>query len=145
MAIPPLSAPATAPSAASAITKSTAAEKAHKLHHAAEQFEGILINTLWSGFQNDPMTAPEDSDPGAGSMRSMGLQAMSTALAASGGLGLAAMIERQLTPHTSTPPAAGKSHLAPLKFGGTMADKAPETEAHTAPSPAAGGVGGGTV
>lgn len=78
----------------------------HKLHKAAQAFEGILIDTLWSGFEDDPLGADKPSDPGAQSLKGLGLQAMSNALAARGGLGLGTMIERQLSPHAGTENAA---------------------------------------
>lgn len=78
----------------------------HKLHKAAQAFEGILIDTLWSGFADDPLAADHPSDPGAQSLKGLGLQAMSNALAARGGLGLGAMIERQLSPKTGAESAA---------------------------------------
>ncbi|MGH9394573.1 MAG: hypothetical protein ACRD1E_10420 [Terriglobales bacterium] len=88
-----------------------------KLEKAAQQFEGILISTLWSSMQNDPLTGSEgdDSDPGADSLKSLGLQAMSTALSARGGLGLATMIEHQLAPRAAGAPAGAA--LQPLKSG----------------------------
>ncbi|HVA65095.1 MAG TPA: hypothetical protein VNF74_15325, partial [Terriglobales bacterium] len=67
--------------------------QAHKLYQAADQFEGLLISTLWKTMQDDPLTGSDDSDPSAGTVQGLGLQAMSTALAASGGLGIARMIE----------------------------------------------------
>ncbi|HWG38122.1 MAG TPA: hypothetical protein VN690_10430 [Terriglobales bacterium] len=105
---------ATAPSPAS-----TAAPKNQdpKLHKASQDFEGILISTLWSSIQDDPMmgTQDDDSDPGADSLKSLGLQAMSNALSQRGGLGLGAMIEHQLTPQNA--PAAAPAGLPPLKSG----------------------------
>ncbi|HXE31834.1 MAG TPA: hypothetical protein VN515_08555 [Terriglobales bacterium] len=76
--------------------------KARQLRQAAQQFEGMLISTLWSGFQNDPMTAPDDSDPAADNIRTLGMQAMSTALSARGGLGFATLVERQLMPSAAS-------------------------------------------
>jgi|GEM_PF-3228910 len=91
-----------------------------KLHKASQEFEGILISTLWSSIQDDPMmgTQDDDSDPGADSLKSIGLQAMSNALSQRGGLGLATMIDRQLAPHSSPAAPAGlNSLLQPLKSG----------------------------
>lgn len=89
-----------------------AGQQQQKLEKAAHEFEGMLISSLWSGFQNDPMTAPDDSDPGADSIKSLGLQAMSSALAAHGGLGLANMIVHQLSPLKSAQPADDKEGVA---------------------------------
>lgn len=90
-----------------------------RIKKAAQEFEGILINTLWSSFQQDPMFGSDDdddSDPGAGSIRGMGLQAVSSAIANNGGLGIANMIERQLSPHAGAaekPTSNGQGNLAP--------------------------------
>ena len=55
---------------------------------------------------DDPLAADHPADPGAQSLKGLGLQAMSNALAARGGLGLGAMIERQLSPKTGAESAA---------------------------------------
>lgn len=108
---------------APALTTPSAAARKARLDKAAQQFEGILIDTLWSGFQNDPLAAQDEpSDPGAQSLKGLGLQAMSSALAARGGLGLAALMERQLDP--PAPPAPlPESELTKLKSAGAKADK----------------------
>lgn len=111
---------------------SPAAQQA-KFHKAATEFEGILINTLWSEFQNDPLAEEDDSDAGGDTMRGMGLQAMSMAMANSGGLGLATMIEKQLdpaTPSTDTPEGSTQSANIKefLKSAQGGADKEPRTE-----------------
>lgn len=92
-----------------------------KLHKAAQAFEGILIDTLWSGFADDPLAADHPSDPGAQSLKSLGLQAMSNALASRGGLGLSAMIERQLAPQAGVENAAAA--VQSLKPPTAFADK----------------------
>lgn len=108
-------------------------EQKAKFHKAATEFEGILINTLWSEFQNDPMADEDDSDAGGDTMRGMGLQAMSMAMATSGGLGLASMIEKQLepaTPGTGTPEGSTQSANIKefLKSAQTSADSEIRTE-----------------
>jgi len=85
-----------------------------QLKQAAQEFEGMLISSLWKEMQDDPMAAPDDSDPGGGSIRSLGLQAMSTALSASGGLGWAKMVEKQLAPQEGAPPPSAIRALKPL-------------------------------
>lgn len=117
MTIPSLSMPQ--PSALAA--QNPVSQQAKKLHQAADEFEGMLISTLWKSLEDDPLTAPDDSDPGSNTMQGLGLQAMSTALASSGGLGIARMIEHQLTPAappSPTPPAG----LEPLKFSPVKSD-----------------------
>ena len=82
-----------------------------ELKKAASEFEGMLISTLWKGLLDDPMGGLDsDADPASGSIQSLGMQAMSTAISASGGLGLAKMVERQLAPR----PQSGNVGIAPL-------------------------------
>ena len=100
-----------------------------KLKQAANEFEGLVVSTLWKSFQNDPMTASDDSDAASGSIRTLGLQAMSTAMAASGGLGLAKMVEKQLSPHLAAPPASRlNTAIKPLKSIPGAADNSLETK-----------------
>lgn len=122
------------PSSASlALNQPNGPEQKAKFHKAATEFEGILINTLWSEFQNDPMADEDNSDAGGDTMRGMGLQAMSMAMANSGGLGLASMIEKQLspalsevaTPEGGTQSANIKEFLKSVQGG---ADREPRTE-----------------
>ncbi|MGH9488533.1 MAG: hypothetical protein ACRD04_13210 [Terriglobales bacterium] len=109
---------------APAVTTPTAAAQKYQLDKSAKEFAGILIDTLWSEFQNDPLAPSQGqfSDPGAESLKGLGLQAMSGALAQRGGLGLAAMIEHQLQP---VPAAAKKvsAEVTLLKSQATNADK----------------------
>ena len=100
-----------------------------KLRQAADEFEGMVISSLWKSFQNDPMTGGNGSDAAGGSIRNLGLQAMSTAMAASGGLGLAKMVEKQLAPDLAAPSAPGiKSQIKPLKSSPGAADNSLETK-----------------
>lgn len=87
----------------------------------------MLISSMWKELQDDPMTAPDDSDPAGDSIRSLGLQTMSNALAASGGLGWAKMVEKQLAP---------KQAATPLKSPSAPADNQIERSRHTAGGPA---------
>jgi len=96
--------------------------QAHKLYQAADQFEGLLISTLWKTMQDDPLTGSDDSDPSAGTVQGLGLQAMSTALAASGGLGIARMIEQQLAPPPAPPSPHPSGGLEALKFAPAKSD-----------------------
>ncbi len=97
----------------------THAQQVRKLDQAAQAFEGILIGQLWKSMQKDPLFSSNDADPGAGTMSNLGLQAVSTAIAARGGLGLARMIEQQLSPALGG--AAGGTK--PLKPNPPKADK----------------------
>jgi Rod binding domain-containing protein len=99
----------------------THAQQVRKLDHAAQAFEGILIGSLWKSLQKDPLFSSNGADPGAGTMSNLGLQAVSSAIAARGGLGLAKMIERELAPALggAPPDTAAKS----LKPSSAPADK----------------------
>ncbi len=97
----------------------THAQQVRKLDHAAQAFEGILIGTLWKSMQKDPLFSSNDADPGAGTMSSLGLQAVASAIAARGGLGLAKMIEQQLSPDLG----GTRTGTNPLKPTAPKADK----------------------
>ncbi|MGC9199485.1 MAG: hypothetical protein ACP5E5_11205 [Acidobacteriaceae bacterium] len=79
-------------------TASSAGEdKDAKIDQAAEQFEAILVGTWLKEAEQSFALAPGedgDSDPDAGGQQMMGLgvQSLSEALAASGGIGIARMI-----------------------------------------------------
>ncbi|MGH9475176.1 MAG: hypothetical protein ACRD1C_02465 [Terriglobales bacterium] len=109
---------------APAITTPTPTAQRAKLNKSAQEFAGVLIDTLWSEFQNDPLASDPGSfsDPGAQSLKGLGLQAMSGALAARGSFGFAAMIEHQLEP-TPAATAADSADLSKLKSQSAIADK----------------------
>lgn len=69
-----------------------------KLLHSCQEFESMMLAKLWEGmdktFGGDP--AQEDDDPGADTMRSLGIQSTSMALATQGGIGLAQVMFKQL-------------------------------------------------
>ncbi|MGH9416171.1 MAG: hypothetical protein ACRD01_06040 [Terriglobales bacterium] len=99
-----VSPPAAAAASNPAFTAPPAQSQALKLHHACQQFEGILLDTMWSELQNDPLASDaSSSDAGGGSMQSLGMQAMSSAMASQGGLGLGAMLEKSLSPQLDSP------------------------------------------
>ena len=70
-----------------------------KLRKAAQDFEGILLSQLWDqlgmGFSSLSGSSPM---AGAETLNSLAIQALSTALARRGGLGIGAMLVRQLEP-----------------------------------------------
>ena len=67
-----------------------------KLKKAATQFEAMLLQKWWSSMKESGLGEDDDSDPGAGTLDTMGMQAMSTAIAGAGGIGIAAMLVRSL-------------------------------------------------
>lgn len=70
-----------------------------KAHKSAVEFESILLASWLEKMQQTIQTLPGDEqDPGADTFQSLGVQAISGALAARGGLGIANMIEKHLSP-----------------------------------------------
>lgn len=109
---------------APAITTPTSAAQKAKLDKSAQEFAGVLIDTLWSEFQNDPLAPDPGSfaDPGAQNLKGLGLQAMSAAMAARGSFGFAKMIEQQLDPSLAAT-AAISADESNLKSHSAIADK----------------------
>jgi len=73
-----------------------------KLRKAAQEFEAILISSWWEQMRTSfPGSLEADEQPGTDTLTSLGLQAMSGALASKGGLGISQMLVRQLEPSLS--------------------------------------------
>jgi len=66
---------------------------------AAEDFESVLLTSLFDSLQKSFAFDPQDSAPGAGDYRMMEAQAVAQAVAAGGGIGIA----RLVLPHLQTP------------------------------------------
>jgi Rod binding domain-containing protein len=86
-----------------------------KLKKAASDFEAMLLAKWWSSMKESGFGGDDDqSDPGHDTLDSMGIQAMSTAVASRGGLGIGAMLVRSLlsnaqgTDAAANPPAPAK-------------------------------------
>lgn len=78
-----------------ASTTITGRTREEKLKKASVQFESMLVSSLWKDMEKT--FGQDDSDqPGFDTMQDMGLRAMTTALAASGGIGIAKMIDKQV-------------------------------------------------
>lgn len=70
-----------------------------KLRKAAQDFESILIHTWWRSMKESFASSSEDElDPAHGTLEDLSMQAMSTALAASGGLGIARILIHAMEP-----------------------------------------------
>lgn len=73
----------------------------------------MMLAKLWEGmdktFGVDP--SAEDDDPGADTMRSLGIQSTSMALATQGGIGLAQIMFKQLDPIVGIGPGASAKSL----------------------------------
>ena len=83
-----------------ASTGGSAENLAHrKLRKAAQDFEGILISQLWDQLQMGFSSLPgSTSMAGSETLNSLAIQALSTALARRGGLGIGEMLVHQLAP-----------------------------------------------
>lgn len=70
---------------------------AHRVAHAARQFEGVLLNSLLGSLEHSFSALPgKKPDSIADNYHSMGMQALASALADRGGVGIASMIVRNL-------------------------------------------------
>src|SRR5579863_5426813 len=70
---------------------------ADRVAHAARQFEGVLLNTLLGSLEHSFASLPgKKADSIGDNYHSMGMQALASALADRGGVGIASMITRNL-------------------------------------------------
>ena len=71
--------------------------RVQKLKRAATEFEAMLLAKWWSAMKESGLGEQDDStDPGHDTLDAMGIQAMSSAVASRGGLGIGAMLVRSL-------------------------------------------------
>jgi len=74
-----------------------------KIRRAAQEFEAVLLGTWLSEIQESFSSAPGEESAGAENYRSLGIEAVAGALAASGGIGIARMVCRQLESSNAFP------------------------------------------
>jgi Rod binding domain-containing protein len=70
-----------------------------KIQKGAKEFEAILVGSWLQQAEQSFATLPggeDDQDPGRDSMMSLGVQTLSTSMAASGGIGIAKMIAKAM-------------------------------------------------
>ncbi|MBZ5657313.1 MAG: hypothetical protein LAO56_18760 [Acidobacteriia bacterium] len=67
-----------------------------KGERAARDFEAILLTSLMDSLQKTVSGVAEDPTPGASDYRLMGTQALASAIAAQGGIGIARLIQGHL-------------------------------------------------
>jgi Rod binding domain-containing protein len=92
-----------------------------KLRKAAAEFESTLIANLWKSMKSSfasHSSEDDSSDPSHDVLEDWGIQAMSTAVATAGGLGIGRLILKDLEPkldacQNGNRPATGKASLAP--------------------------------
>lgn len=81
------------------IKSSPSANDDKKIEKGAKEFEAILVGSWLQQAEQSFATLPgaeDDQDPGHDSMMSLGVQTLSTSLAASGGIGIAKMIAKAM-------------------------------------------------
>ncbi len=79
--------------ASASISPPAGTQAPRKLRESARQFEALLLNTLLGPLEKTFSSVPGQKDvPGASDYGYMATQALSSAMAAAGGLGIARMI-----------------------------------------------------
>lgn len=72
-----------------------------KIQKSSHDFESILLNNwmqgAYSSFGSVPGGDDDDADSGKGQFQAIGVQALSAAMTADGGIGISKMITKQLT------------------------------------------------
>ena len=70
-----------------------------KLRKAAGEFESMLLSKWWSSMRESGLGGLDETDPGHDTLDQLGMQALSTAVAGAGGIGIGAMLVRDLLSH----------------------------------------------
>jgi hypothetical protein len=81
------------------IEASKGTPEGRKLLAGCQEFEGMLLTKWWEGMDKtfgDPVDS--DQDPGGDTMRELGIQSAANAIAGEGGMGLSALMYKQLAP-----------------------------------------------
>ncbi len=105
MNITKLPADPTAISSAAANHNAKASGKPSKIHEAAQQFESLMINEMLKTVKESSSSGwlGGEGDSGADSTMEMAQAQFANALAKNGGLGLARMIEKSISPAAPHP------------------------------------------
>jgi Rod binding domain-containing protein len=102
---------------------SLVAQPPKKLAKAAQEFEAILL-TSWLEKMNQGFVGSEESqDPAHDTVSSLGTQAIASALAARGGIGIAHMLLRQLQPAKPVATEGSVSTISPPADAGKPSGK----------------------
>lgn len=88
-----------------------------KLKKAATQFEAMLLEKWWSSMKESGLSEDDSSDPGQGTLDNVGMQAMSTAVAGAGGIGIASMLVHSLQGEIASENANAKLFASAVKAG----------------------------
>jgi Rod binding domain-containing protein len=100
--------------AAKPTTEASEAARSRKLRQAAEDFESILIASWWKSMK-ESFLGSDESEEGFANLGfdELSIQAVSSALAASGGFGIARLLLRQLEPELSSTQPENQAGKAP--------------------------------
>jgi len=79
----------------------TAAAQHQKIEKSSREFEGLLLSALWKSMGED-IKDSSDGDSSGSSFIDMGLQAVGSAMAASGGIGIGRMLLKALEKQSSS-------------------------------------------
>jgi Rod binding domain-containing protein len=91
-----------------------------RLKKAASEFEALLLAKWWSSMKDSGIPGGhEQSDPGHDTLDEMGIQAMSTAVASQGGLGIGRMLVHSLLSNAEGGPKEGLK-AAPFRPSGPI-------------------------
>jgi Rod binding domain-containing protein len=103
-----------------------------KIEKSARQFEAMLLSNWLQQAEQSFATVPgvDDDDDGDGKsqLMSLGVQSLADSLAASGGIGIAAMISKAL--HATAEKAQAESGTKDTDPVGTKGDTAPAEQIH---------------
>ena len=84
-----------------------------KIKKAGTEFEAMLLAKWWSSMKESRLGGNDESDPGHDTLDEMGIQAMSTAVASGGGLGIGAMLVHSLLSKAQERASAGSAASVP--------------------------------
>lgn len=76
-----------------------------KLQKAAQDFEALMISTLWKSTRDENNDTGDDQDGANETLGDWGMSVAANSLAKSGGLGLAKIIVHSLSPKANLSPA----------------------------------------
>jgi Rod binding domain-containing protein len=79
----------------------TAAAQHQKIEKSSREFEGLLLSALWKSMGEDIKDSSEGDSSGS-SFIDMGLQAVGSAMASSGGIGIGRMLLKALEKQSSS-------------------------------------------
>jgi len=80
------------------VPSTPAAEHERKITKAAREFEAVLLNTVLGPLEHTFASLPgKETDAVSDNYQSLGMQALTSSLAAKGGLGIADMIVKSLS------------------------------------------------